>query len=256
MSNPVAGWYADPENPAGERWWNGSSWSDSRRPSTQAAVPPVPPAPAGDVPPIPTPPADVVTPPAAEASPAAPESTDGDAATSETQSTTAAPAFVAPGATGTPASPASAPASPTAPTAPAAPAAPVADSRPDPYAPPVPPPPSYDSAAYASNPYAQPYGTQQPASTMNGFALAGLITSLSTILLGWFIGPIPAIVGTILSGVGMSKAKQREAQGLPSGRGLALGGLITGIAFIVLTVLIGVLVFALFFYSMSTYSGF
>jgi hypothetical protein len=28
---PIAGWYPDPENEAGDRWWNGSSWSDHRR---------------------------------------------------------------------------------------------------------------------------------------------------------------------------------------------------------------------------------
>lgn len=28
---PVAGWYPDPEEPAGERWWNGTGWSDHRR---------------------------------------------------------------------------------------------------------------------------------------------------------------------------------------------------------------------------------
>jgi|GEM_PF-1318533 Protein of unknown function (DUF2510). len=33
---PPAGWYADPENPAGERWWNGSGWSDHKRASTVA----------------------------------------------------------------------------------------------------------------------------------------------------------------------------------------------------------------------------
>jgi hypothetical protein len=41
---PPAGWYADPENPAGERWWNGSAWSDHKRPST-TATPEVPVAP-------------------------------------------------------------------------------------------------------------------------------------------------------------------------------------------------------------------
>jgi hypothetical protein len=46
---PAAGWYADPENPAGERWWNGSGWSDHKRASTvaetatPAAAPFVPP---------------------------------------------------------------------------------------------------------------------------------------------------------------------------------------------------------------------
>lgn len=31
VTPPQAGWYADPENPAGERWWNGSGWSDHKR---------------------------------------------------------------------------------------------------------------------------------------------------------------------------------------------------------------------------------
>lgn len=58
---PAAGWYADPENPAGERWWNGSGWSDHRRDSTVAApvVTPAPPvvapvAPVPDAPGAPT----------------------------------------------------------------------------------------------------------------------------------------------------------------------------------------------------------
>ena len=41
VSAPQPGWYADPENPAGERWWNGSGWSDHKRESTESAVPPV-----------------------------------------------------------------------------------------------------------------------------------------------------------------------------------------------------------------------
>ena len=59
----IAGWYPDPENEAGERWWNGVSWSDQRRargaaggwapvagapvaPVAGVPVPPVAPAPA------------------------------------------------------------------------------------------------------------------------------------------------------------------------------------------------------------------
>jgi Protein of unknown function (DUF2510) len=37
QSLPIAGWYPDPENDKGDRWWNGSSWSDHRR-SREAAV--------------------------------------------------------------------------------------------------------------------------------------------------------------------------------------------------------------------------
>lgn len=34
---PRAGWYQDPENPDGERWWNGSGWSDQKRAATADA---------------------------------------------------------------------------------------------------------------------------------------------------------------------------------------------------------------------------
>ncbi len=43
-SQPIAGWYPDPENAAAERWWDGTAWSDHRRPSTVAPVPPAAPA--------------------------------------------------------------------------------------------------------------------------------------------------------------------------------------------------------------------
>jgi Protein of unknown function (DUF2510) len=29
---PVAGWYPDPENPQMARYWDGSQWTDDRRP--------------------------------------------------------------------------------------------------------------------------------------------------------------------------------------------------------------------------------
>jgi hypothetical protein len=33
-----AGWYPDPDSAAGERWWNGAGWSDSRRGGAGAAA--------------------------------------------------------------------------------------------------------------------------------------------------------------------------------------------------------------------------
>jgi Protein of unknown function (DUF2510). len=57
---PPAGWYADPENPAGERWWNGSGWSDHKRAATvepvaesPAFAPPASGAPVVSVSPVP-----------------------------------------------------------------------------------------------------------------------------------------------------------------------------------------------------------
>jgi len=37
VTPPQAGWYSDPENPAAERWWNGSGWSDHKRDATTTA---------------------------------------------------------------------------------------------------------------------------------------------------------------------------------------------------------------------------
>lgn len=51
-STPKPGWYADPEDPASERWWNGSGWSEQQRPSTAFVAPASPTTP----PPVAAPP--------------------------------------------------------------------------------------------------------------------------------------------------------------------------------------------------------
>jgi hypothetical protein len=42
---PQAGWYRDPENPVGERWWNGSGWSDQKRAASSRPDPYAPASP-------------------------------------------------------------------------------------------------------------------------------------------------------------------------------------------------------------------
>jgi len=42
MSNTPPGWYPDPEPGVGERWWDGSKWTNQTR-NGPAAVPPPPP---------------------------------------------------------------------------------------------------------------------------------------------------------------------------------------------------------------------
>lgn len=170
---PPAGWYADPENPAGERWWNGSNWSDHKR----AAGAPAAPA-------------------SAPVAPAAP------AATGFTYGSTA------PGA------------------------------RPDPYAPVAATP--YQPAGPYQAP--TPYGAPAPGQGTNALALAGLLVGA----IGWLIVPVLAgAAGIVLSAIGLSHAKKREAAGHPNpGRGLAIAGLIVGIAVTSLTIIGYVAVFA------------
>jgi len=55
---PAAGWYPDPDNAAGDRWWNGSAWGEERRareaaPTAVAAAPTYAYAPAGATAPSP-----------------------------------------------------------------------------------------------------------------------------------------------------------------------------------------------------------
>lgn len=177
VTAPAAGWYADPEDPSGERWWNGIGWSDQRRGSTVDAVP-------------------------AAAAPVVPPPTAPQGFTFGS---------TAPGA------------------------------RPDPYAP---APAVGAPVGYAPSPYvAAPYGAPAYGSGSNGLAIGGLVTSLAGLLFGF----LAAVAGIILSAFGLSQAKQREAAGNPnSGRGMAMAGLIIGIAVLVLQIIFVVAYFAFF----------
>jgi hypothetical protein len=37
---PGAGWYVDPEDPASERYWDGTRWTDAKRPPEASSTPP------------------------------------------------------------------------------------------------------------------------------------------------------------------------------------------------------------------------
>jgi len=152
-SLPQPGWYADPEDAASQRWWNGSGWSDQKRPVPPASFVPVP-APANGV-------------------------------------------------------------------------------RPDPYAPAAPTQPYYGGQ--------QPYGARPAGSSVNGLALAGLITGA----VGWLVIPIvAALAGLVLSILGLVQVPRREQAGLPGGRGLAIAGVIVSGLVLLLTILSMVAFFA------------
>lgn len=48
MSNPIPGWYPDPQSPTSQRYWDGTAWTDQTRPVMPSA--PVPPPPFGAMP--------------------------------------------------------------------------------------------------------------------------------------------------------------------------------------------------------------
>lgn len=226
-STPQAGWYADPEDPQGERWWNGTTWSDHKRPATAD----------GDAPPAAANPKFTVA-------PLAPTLGGRAKKKAETATTPAVPvppvASVAPAASveATPAAPAEAQSGFTfGGTTPAG-----VVPRPDPYgANPAYTPPGSTTPYYS--PYvAAPYGAPAYGSGINGLALGGLIASAA----GWFIIPIiGSIAGIILSAFGLRTARQRELAGNPNtGRGLAMAGLIIGIIITAGTLLFWVIIIA------------
>ena len=106
-----------------------------------------------------------------------------------------------------------------------------------------PPPPSYGEQSpgqpqYQQQPYQQPYAAAQSSGT-NGAAVAALITGIIALLLSWIpainiLGFLLAIVAIVTGFIGMKKANAPGG----SGKGLAIGGLVTGILAILVTVLV------------------
>ncbi|MEO8529131.1 MAG: DUF4190 domain-containing protein [Pseudolysinimonas sp.] len=203
-STPQAGWYTDPENPAAERWWNGASWSESRRDSTTTGATYVPPGLA------PTPP-DQAPAPVAPIPPVPPADTSGftfgsatpAAARVDPYAAVPAPGYAAPGYVAAP---------------------------------------GYTAApGYPASPYgAQPYGAAGQGT--NGLALAGLIVSSAGWLIISFLGPIAGIVLSAL-GLQAAKRRELMGIP-NSGRGMAMAGLVIGIVILGLIVIMLILLLA------------
>jgi hypothetical protein len=191
---PIAGWYPDPENEAGDRWWNGATWSDHRRPRN---------APAGWAP-----------------APAAKK------AASKKAATVAADPAAASGAPLV--------ADPTVPAVPVPPVAPAPADRPNPYAGSVAPmfQPT-PSGATGYTPYAPAYAPNYAPATplRNPLALGGMITSLVAIICNFILFGAPGIAGAIVSFFGLRRANQLTREGVIAGNGkaMAITGIVTGL---------------------------
>jgi hypothetical protein len=169
---PVAGWYPDPEHDTQDRWWDGTSWSDHRRP--RGAV--------------------VGTPAATSAAPAY--------------------AYVPAGTA-------------------------------NPYGTDVSPYGGAPLQPYTGQPYPYGYAPQAPQNTP---ALVGFILALVGFGIGIFTYGMLALAGGIVSIVGLVKAGKMRRAGLPGHRyGMALAGVLVGFGSILLTILLFVAYFMLFF---------
>jgi hypothetical protein len=90
----------------------------------------------------------------------------------------------------------------------------------------------YSQNPYGQNPYGQPgYGYGHTAQT-NGFAIASLCCSIGAVLL---IG-VPALLGVIFGFVGRSQIAR--SNGTQKGGGLALAGIIIGLAVLAFWILL------------------
>ncbi|CAN5383618.1 hypothetical protein BH11ACT3_BH11ACT3_16160 [soil metagenome] len=208
QSLPIAGWYPDPEDNKGDRWWNGSSWSDHRR--ARDAMP-------GWAP--------VATAAAAGAT-ATWAAAPGAAATPAVAPVVGAPSVARPNPyAGQPMF---------QPNVAAGPVQPYPGGT-QPYAPAV--------GQYA--PTYQPYYAAPPRSSVRNMpALVGFIVSLAGLFL--FLSVVSGLIGGILGIVGLQKSKQLRATepGAASGSGFAwaaiLIGFISFIGAILIFILIGI----------------
>lgn len=87
-----------------------------------------------------------------------------------------------------------------------------------------------------------PYGAAPDRSLPTGLAVASLVLGILGLLTSWLGGGVLGLVAVILGIVALGKIKRGEA----GGRGMALGGIITGILAMLVTILIVVTVGAFF----------
>lgn len=82
---------------------------------------------------------------------------------------------------------------------------------------------------------AMPYGSQPVRPLPKGLAVASLVLGILGVLTSWFLlGGLLGLVAVILGGVTLGKVKRGEADG----KGLAIGGIVTGAVAMVLALIV------------------
>ena len=119
------------------------------------------------------------------------------------------------------------------------------------YQPPQYQPPQYQPP-YGQQYYAQPVYGARPEAPGNGLCIAGMVCGILSLLFlcSSFLSLVPAILGIVLSAVGLSKAKKAGVK-----NGMAIAGLVTSSLALVIDIALIVLLLVFGLSAFGTYDG-
>ena len=120
------------------------------------------------------------------------------------------------------------------------------------YQPPQYQPPQYQQPPYGQQYYAQPVYGARPEAPGNGLCIAGMVCGILSLLFlcSSFLSLVPAILGIVLSAVGLSKAKKAGVK-----NGMAIAGLVTSSLALVIDIALIVLLLVFGLSAFGTYDG-
>ena len=127
-----------------------------------------------------------------------------------------------------------------------------AQYQPPQYQPPQYQPPQYQQPPYGQQYYAQPVYGARPEAPGNGLCIAGMVCGILSLLFlcSSFLSLVPAILGIVLSAVGLSKAKKAGVK-----NGMAIAGLVTSSLALVIDIALIVLLLVFGLSAFGTYDG-
>lgn len=113
-------------------------------------------------------------------------------------------------------------------------------------------PSQYQQPPYGQQYYAQPVYGARPEAPGNGLCIAGMVCGILSLLFlcSSFLSLVPAILGIVLSAVGLSKAKKAGVK-----NGMAIAGLVTSSLALVIDIALIVLLLVFGLSAFGTYDG-